>query len=228
MSIGSRKSLGESRLAPLRHLSAWLCFFLVSGTWWLAGCHQATLKGGKPHTTLNDVAGEDLFAAGISHAAVGDLLRAEQYLTAARLRGYDESTVVYWLVRVCVAASRYQSALRHSSDYLRRHPSDWSLRLIVASIHEALGDASRARDELERIVSSRPDHALPHYRLALVYFRHDDERARSHFEAYLRLAPDGPHAPEVRSALARVADVLPVLNRPVEPAPVESLGDSMP
>jgi hypothetical protein len=53
------------------------------------------------------VTAEDLLFLAVSHARSGDLLRAEQYLSAARQRGHEEATVVYWLVRVCVAASRY-------------------------------------------------------------------------------------------------------------------------
>jgi tetratricopeptide (TPR) repeat protein len=152
---------------------------------------------------------EDLLFLAASHARSGDLLRAEQYLSVARQRGHDEAAVVYWLVRVCVAASRYQSALGHATNYLRDHPSDWPLRFVVATIHEALGDVARAQSELERIVGAEPSMPLPHYRLAMLYRDRwtDHERARPHLEEYLRLTPEGPHAAEVRSALSEVVDV---------------------
>jgi tetratricopeptide (TPR) repeat protein len=155
------------------------------------------------NVSLSDLTAEDLFAIGVSQAGAGDFLRAEQYLRVAQHRGYDEATVVFWLVQVCIAASRYQSALLHSSGYLRRHPADWTLRLVVASIHEALGDFSLAREELERIVRARPSEALPHYRLALLYEQQADgrERAKSHLREYLRLAPGGSHTAEARSQL---------------------------
>ncbi len=200
MSIGWKKALDGLQRARRLHsdgLHIALAFILSC-----LGCHHASVRRGPDVATeLSDVATEDLFAIGISFGAAGDFLRAEQYLNAARQRGYEEAAVVYWLVRVCVAASRYESALRHSSDYLRRHPGDWPLRLVLASIHEALGDDSRARDELERIVESQPVQALPHYRLALVYLRQADGRAGAHLEEYLRLAPHGSHAAEVRSLL---------------------------
>jgi tetratricopeptide (TPR) repeat protein len=139
----------------------------------------------------------------VSQASRGDLLRAEHYLSAARRKGYDEAAVVYWLVRVCISGGRYQSALGHAADYLRKHPSHWSLRLVVASIYEALGDFARARSELELIVRAQPDQALPRYRLAVLYraWLSDTELARPHLQAYLALSPDGPHAAEVKAAL---------------------------
>ncbi|MGB8332656.1 MAG: hypothetical protein WCE62_21205 [Polyangiales bacterium] len=135
-------------------------------------------------------------------------MRAEQYLSAARQRGHDDSEVAYWLVRVCVAAGRYRSALAHSDDYLVRHPSDWSLRLVVATLHEALGDTERAELELERIVKHAPGIALPHYRLAMLYRTRasDRELAKAHLEEYLRLTPYGRHAVEAQAALSEVTD----------------------
>lgn len=176
----------------------------------IGGCHHATLrKGPDLQAELSSVTAEDLLSLAVSHARSGDLLRAEQYLSAARQRGHDEAAVVYWLVRVCTAASRYQSALGHAANYLRDHPKDWSLRLIVATIHEALGDVERAQAELERIVGAAPAMPLPHYRLAMLYRsrRADQDRAKVHLEEYLRLTPKGPHAAEVRSALSEVGDI---------------------
>jgi regulator of sirC expression with transglutaminase-like and TPR domain len=99
--------------------------------------------------------------------------------------------------------------LAHAADYLRDHPSNWSLRFVVASIHEALGDVASARLELERVVETEPEMPLPHYRLAMLYRNREADRgrARVHLEAYLRLTPKGPHAAEVRSALSEVTDV---------------------
>ena len=210
MSNGSRRSLEELPPRQARCHSQGACFWFACGFAILGGCHPAT-RYQRPdlQAELATITSQDLFLLAVSHAQSGDLLRAEQYLNAARHRGYDESAVTYWLVRVCVAASRYQSALGHAADYLREHPADWSLRLVVASIHEALGDVARAKSELERVVRAQPARPLPHYRLAMLYRNEeaDRERARAHLEAYLRLTPEGPHAAEVRSALSEVIAV---------------------
>jgi len=210
MSNGSARSSEESRSRRAWRHSRGLGPLFVGCFTILGGCHHATLHQGPDlHAELSKVTVDDLLFLAATNARSGDLLRAEQYLSAARQRGRDEAVVVYWLVRVCVAASRYQSALGHATNYLRDHPSDWSLRLVVASIHEALGDVARAQSELERIVEAEPSMPLPHYRLAMLYRDRwtEQERARLHLEEYLRLTPEGSHAAEVRSALNEVVDV---------------------
>lgn len=171
----------------------------------ISGCQHALGRGGAeaPHS-LPSITPEELFEVGLLHARQGDLLRAEQYLNAARDRDFDEAKVAYWLVRVCVAAGRYQSALDHALRYTRDNPTDWRLRLVAASIHEALGHLERAQLELEHIVSAQPTSPLPHYQLGMLYLRKGArlQRATGQFEAYLALAPDGPHAMEVETLLA--------------------------
>lgn len=210
MSNGSATSSEEWRSRRALRLSGGLGLLLVGCFAVLGGCHHATLhQGSELPTELSAVTVDDLLFLAASHARSGDLLRAEQYLSAARQRGHDDAAVVYWLVRVCVAASRYQSALSHATNYLRDHPADWSLRLVVATIHEALGDVTRAQSELEWIVGAEPSLPLAHYRLAMLYRAQatDQEPARLHLEEYLKLTPEGPHAAEVRSALSEVVDV---------------------
>ena len=169
------------------------------------GCSHAMPRRSTDHAVdaLAVVTADQLFEFGLHYAGQGDLQRAEQYLSAARQRGYDERVAVFWLVRVCVVAGRYHSALEHADAYLRRHPDDWALRLVIASIHEALGDFGRARAALESIVQSEPNRALPHYRLALLYSAQhaDTATVRHHLQEYLRLAPDGSHGPEAGATL---------------------------
>ncbi len=217
MSNGSTRSSDESLLRQARSRSRRLGALLVGCCLTLGGCHHATLHQGPDlQAELSTLTAEDLLFLGVFHARSGDMLRAEQYLSAARQRGHDEAVAVYWLVRVCVAASRYQSALRHAADYLRDHPWDWSLRLVVATIHEALGDVARAQSELERIVRAEPSMPLPHYRLAMLYRSRtlDQARAKTHLEEYLKLTPAGPHAAEVRVVLSEAADVAEVSRGP--------------
>lgn len=208
MSNGSNGSSVQSQQGQVR--------LRRSGRWWffatcivLSGaCHRAhNHQGSDLREQLSTITAEDLFRLGVSHSLSGDLLRGEQYLGAARQRGYDPARVTYWLVRVCLAGNRYRSALRHVAPYLRDHPSDWPLRLVAASIHEVLGDTVTARSELERIVEEEPTLSLSHYRLAMIYQKTDvnRQRAKAHLEAYLDLRPHGPHAAEVRSALERSA-----------------------
>lgn len=173
------------------------------------GCHpHAVRRNPSAEAELPAITAEELFQIGLLQARRGDLLRAEQYLIASRDRGHDESTVVYWLVRVCVSSGRYHSALGHAAEYLQANPSDWRLRLVVASIYEALGDLEQARVELQRIVDAEPTRPLPRYRLAMV-FRQAAEHvhAAPHLRAYLDLDPRGPHASAVRAMLDESLDI---------------------
>ncbi|MEM8606791.1 MAG: tetratricopeptide repeat protein [Myxococcota bacterium] len=150
------------------------------------------------------VSARDLFEEGVWHAAKGDSLRAEQYLSAARDRGFPSNEVVPWLVAACVASSRYRAALAHAARHLRQHPSDSSVRLVVANIYDALGDFGNARIELQRIVEEDPKNALSHYRLGLLYEERFQahELATRHLSMYRQLDPKGEHVAEVEAILA--------------------------
>jgi tetratricopeptide (TPR) repeat protein len=142
---------------------------------------------------------EELFARGITLADQGQLVRAEQYLSLAVARGYREERALPVLLKVCLAASRLRSALNYAEPYLARHPRDWKLRYLAASLYIGLEQPERARQELERVVTNEPAHAAAHYLLA-VLMRDSFSNVRAaveHFQAYLKLEPRGDHAAEI-------------------------------
>ena len=219
MSTGSKTRLELSRSARERAPRLALLAGLLCSCVSITACqHSIGRRSEAPEHESPTVTGDDLFVLAMAYIRRSDFLRAEQYLHAARERGYEEQAVVFWLVRVCVAAGRYHSALQHATSHLRDHPSHFALRLVVASIHEALGDVEHAQSALESIVSDAPEWALPQYRLGMLYrarFSAGD-RARRHLERYLELAPEGPHAAEVRTVLKRKqAAVVEASNAPV-------------
>lgn len=191
----------------------------------LSACHSARLEARSADHTVPVLSPGQLFQIALFHANHGDLLRAEQYLSTARAEGYDEPEVVYWLVRVCVSAGRYRSALRHAEEHLRAHPTNWRLRFVVASLYEALEDLARARIELENIVRAEPSRALPRYSLAKLYMREGatPQGAVAHLEAYLQLEPNGRHAAEVEVMLGQARMLDTSISRP-ELLRVEELG----
>ncbi|NOY89746.1 MAG: hypothetical protein GXP55_00960 [Deltaproteobacteria bacterium] len=153
---------------------------------------------------LADVPARDLFARGRVLVVHGDSIRAEQYLTAAMDRGYPEQEAMPLLIRACVSSSRLSSALGYAEPYLRRHPRDWSLRFLVATLQQGLGRTERARANLEQVIVDAPEAPEPEFVLAML-LRDDlslDDEARPLLERYLELAPRGRHAAEVRAALA--------------------------
>ena len=182
----------------------------------LGACGGASgLREGAPPTDpVSEVSAERLFETGMSSAAQGDLVRAEQYLAAAGARGYDETKVIGPLVRVCVAASRLRQALVYAQPYLRTHADDWRLRFVVATVHLGLDRVDEARVELERVIVAAPDVPEPHFVLGMLLRDRlsDEATAKPHLERYLALAPTGAHADEARSALST----------PLPPEPVQT------
>jgi tetratricopeptide (TPR) repeat protein len=178
------------------------------------GCAGATKA---PPRSLREVPAEQLFTRGLQLADLGEHVPAEQFFQAARARGYDEAEVVKQLVKVCLAGSRFDSALSYAGPYLERHPEAWPLRQVVAAIYMAVGNGPAARNELEVLLDQKPDHSESHYFLGIVMRDeyHDAGSARTSFERYLALAPRGRHASEARAYVARAQRSVPV---PVEPA----------
>lgn len=166
-----------------------------------------------PDDPVSEVSGEDLYNQGLRYAQSGDLLRAEQYLATAISRGHDEERTLKALVSVCVAGSRLRAALRYALPYLRRNPTDWSLRYLVASIHLGLNEPDRARQELDLVIELAPDAPDAHFLLAELRRDHDADiaGAAESFRRYLALAPEGERAAEAHEALRR-------MNRPIAPS----------
>jgi tetratricopeptide (TPR) repeat protein len=204
MCNGSKASkLRRLRNGSARRAQLWLALGLSCVS---VGCQQDALRAQADlRQAMSAVNAEQLYEEGVLHARLGDSLRAEQYLTAARALGYDEGEVVSWLVRICVSSNRYQSALAHAEPYLRRHPEDWPLRFVVANLYDALGDTERAGLELEAVTEAAPDEPFAQYRLGVFYSERslEAEEARRAFENYLRLDPGGRYAAEARTRLQR-------------------------
>ncbi|MCS6799506.1 MAG: tetratricopeptide repeat protein [Myxococcota bacterium] len=205
----------QRRLAVLRAAAVGAC---------LLGCGPAATREPTPPPAdpVMHLDGRELLRRGVALASRGDLVRAEQYLVAAMQRGEPPERVLPVLLRVCIAASRLRAALDYATPHLERNPHDWALRLVVASIHLGLDRPQRARVELERVVAQVPDRPEGHYLLAVVLRDHaaDLERARHHFERYLELAPQGPHAAEAVAAIQALGP-RPVQQVPTEPSHAE-------
>ena len=175
--------------------------------WFLfAGCGHAPPPDDRPDPDT-DVDAQTLFETGEALLARNDLIRAEQYFTAAAARGYDPRKTTPLIVEACVRSNRFSSALAHAEPYLAQHPNDWRLRLVVATIQLGMGRPREAEQHVRLVTESRPDEPLAHFLLGTIALEHhqDDEAARTHLAAYLSLAPEGEHAEAARSALRRVA-----------------------
>jgi tetratricopeptide (TPR) repeat protein len=147
----------------------------------------------------------ELMARGDASAAVGDLIRAEQYFVSALKAGGDEKKLVRRLLVVCAADQRYPAAAEYAEQYLHRHPNDVDLRFAAASIQAAVGDTRRARELLDAVLRERPDWAEAHYALASMMRANGEPLAAAdvHDLLYLKLEPHGSLAEIARARLTR-------------------------
>lgn len=176
---------------------------------------------------LMSIEAQELYRRGRLLYSAGDFIRAEQYLAAAIDRGFPEEEAMPALLQACVDASRLVAALQYAEPFLARHPENWSLRLLVASIHMALEHTGRARDELQRVLRDAPQEPpQAHYFLGVLYRDRleDEDAAAEHFRRYLALAPEGDHREEAQAGLpveeggSRVPQRVPMPER-LEDAP---------
>ncbi len=172
---------------------------------------------------IADVAGQDLYERGIRLARQGDLLRGEQYIEAALERGFPRDRALPALLRICIAGSRYNDALRHAEPYLRQHPDRYQLRTLVASIHLGLGNVEEAQEHLEAVVAGAPNEAPAYYLIGMLHREEhgDPITADPYLRRYLELAPHGVHAAEVRSIVAQRQPIQRI-DRVIDGAPPEA------
>jgi predicted Zn-dependent protease len=170
------------------------------------GCGHAPPPDDRPDPS-SDVDAQTLFETGKALLARNDLIRAEQYFTAAAARGWDPRETTPLIVEACIRSNRFSSALSHAEPYLAQHPDDWRLRLVVATIELGMGRPGAAEEHVRAVAESQPEEPLAHFLLGTIALEHrgDDDAARTHLAHYLSLAPQGEHAEAARSALQRVA-----------------------
>ena len=139
-------------------------------------------------------------------ARIGDFARAEQYYRLALDGGADERELTPLVVEACVRDQRYQDAVQHVENYLRRHPEDGRLRFVLASLEAAIGGHQRAQREYEKVLQAEPNNPDAHYALAVLLRDRiaNLSAADAHFREYLRLRPGGRHAEEARAALLEI------------------------
>ncbi|HKU41282.1 MAG TPA: tetratricopeptide repeat protein [Polyangiales bacterium] len=148
----------------------------------------------------------DLAARARQLLAAGDHVRAEQYYAAAIDAGGELDTLLPALLRVCVAAERYEAALAYTERYQPSTRDNPRLELVLAALQLGLGQVERARKTLEALLEDRED-AQAHYLLAQLYYHSlsDFGSADRHYREYLALAPNGKHAAEARHSLLKEA-----------------------
>jgi tetratricopeptide (TPR) repeat protein len=148
----------------------------------------------------------------------GDWLRAEQYYRRVEALGAPEEQVLPALLRVLVAARRYNEALARCHQRLTTAPDDRTTRYVEAVLLVALGRTREAAHDLAILIKQKPDDAQPYLDLGQLYRDVKDERrANAMFARYLELAPKSAAATTLRLERSE-PDADPLLPDP-DPAP---------
>jgi tetratricopeptide (TPR) repeat protein len=110
------------------------------------------------------------------------------------------------LLKACIAEHRYRVAINYAEPELKKHPSDFHLRFLLASLYATIGETTTARGQLQRVIEEHPSYAPVHFALAVLLRDEEGDlvQADAHFREYLRLAPDGSHAEEARGSLLKL------------------------
>ena len=176
----------------------------ASFAWSIAanGCAHVPASASEP-TAERPLDAEELLVIAQVAEQMGDGLRAQQYLLSALRAGADARRVMPWILRLYVADSQYRLAIDTARDYLRVHPRDAGMRMLLAGLYEATELELGALDQYERVIAASPSEPRAHFALASLLHEQGREpgRADAHFRAYLALDPDGENADEARAAL---------------------------
>ncbi len=177
-------------------------------------CTSASQKpSAGPGDPLVQVESAALFDQGKRLAQEGDLVRSEQYLVAAMDKGHPIEEVLPILIEVCIAGSRYDTALHHARPHLLRDPENSSLRYIVATLYHAIGRQPLAVEHLERVILDAPNEPNAYYTLGKIFWKEKEaERATELMQKYVELAPDGSHAPDARALLVQWQRRMPAID----------------
>ncbi len=150
---------------------------------------------------------ERMLELGRAHRKSGDATRAEQEFASVlenkRASEEQRKAALRELLATCIEAQRFRVAIDYAEPELRRRPTDVALLRLVASLAAAVGEGLKARDLYERLLVVAPNDAESELALARVLRDAFADRpgASEHFERYVQLAPNGPHAGEARAYL---------------------------
>jgi len=177
----------------------------VSALAWLLASACAHGSSSLAAPTARPLGDAQLLEVASAADRLGDSLRAQHYLVAARRAGASDDIVVPRLIRLYIADGQYRLAVDVVLDRLRRRPQEDDLRLLLAGLYEALELEELAIEHYERVLVSSPAEPRAHYALGTIYYQRSRDlvRADQHFRAYLAAEPAGANAAEARSLLLK-------------------------
>lgn len=142
-----------------------------------------------------------------------DYLRARQYLNLVEEQtperqhaaGISDDQLFQLGVLIAVGSQHYSQAIRRCQARLEQAIEDAATRRLLASLLEGVGDEAGAERQWRLLAALHPTEAQHVLELARFYLRSERadraQLAHKQYARYLELAPDGPEATRVKTAL---------------------------
>lgn len=207
MSTGLKLSVSRKLTA------AWIPRLLVCSLMWLAACvtrppeQPSHVEQALARLVQNPQDPRPLLELAQSFAREGDMLRARQYL---RVAGRHPNSAQYrddifrQSLLVAVRSNQYREAIDLGEQRLAEQ-EDRPVRVLLANLHEALGELRAAERERQLVLLHNPRATESWIDLARFYERsalpQARDKARRAYSQCLRLSPTGHIAERARAAL---------------------------
>lgn len=154
---------------------------------------------------------EDFWVRGENAYKAGDLETALRLFDAAL--AIDDKRARSWnyVGGVHFAQGDLSRALTEFRTAVKLDPSDVRALNNLGTVLERFGDAAGAEAAYGKALLVDPSYPVTHRNIGILQLRRlgDPDAARRAWQRYLELAPTGPHADEVRRALASLPDAPP-------------------
>jgi tetratricopeptide (TPR) repeat protein len=124
----------------------------------------------------------------------GDLERAVTTLTQCAAANPDEFDIHAHLSALLRGLGRLDQSLEHARRAAELRPNDVQNLSDLATLHLLRGEDALAHGCCERALALQPEFAPPHNTLGLIALQNGDlDRAKLHFEDFVRAAPNAAH-----------------------------------
>lgn len=132
-------------------------------------------------------------------AAERDTARDEAQALAATVGQLEQRLSALEAERVEAAAGEADLRRQLEAAVTATRQDRVTLAYNIGCVYKATGEYARAEREFLRALQLAPDDAAIHFNLGILYDDHLDNRdkARTHYERFLELAPDDPDVPRV-------------------------------
>lgn len=167
------------------------------------GCGHAPPKTQQEPANQEETSAQ-LFKRGQTAIQAGDFVRAEQYLTLALADPSFQRPALKLLIHACIQSGHLWVIVNQTEAYLRSHPDDDTLRYLLATTEETMGHRAEAMKHLRLILSHDPSYVDAHYLIGILKLSEAPDESLHHFETCLTLAPQGPHAQELKGRIAEL------------------------